>query len=295
MYNETFKLSTDIADAWIIGEKGAYDYAYGGTRKMATDASDDAVEEELFSLMHYESHFKNCLINQAIEDGALDKFSAELPKGFMNSKVGGGRCLFRPKSKTIDQILSDPSHENFEKTIMVLFQEIGGLLNKKNGRIKLTPDFGKFSGVSDILGVFTPHVLGIRCEDGGCGGKSSYTTTGIISALETLDVHSYKDRSVTLIGSDGALGIDVADYFLTNSYAHTQVCDVVYDKDNIEFPGASSAIGSLPAKWGEFTDPCLRRGGLIVATTVGNELENSNWHIIPEGTLLLEFGQTASS
>nr|VFJ62453.1 MAG: hypothetical protein BECKFW1821B_GA0114236_10746 [Candidatus Kentron sp. FW] len=287
MHYEIFRVSTDVADAWIIGEKGSYDYAYGGTRKMAPDVDDDTVEEELFGLMHYESHFKNCLINQAITDGALDGFNGELPEGFMNSRIGGGRCLFRPKNKAIDEILSDPAHEDFGGVIKVLFQDVGSLLNKKDGRIKLTPDFGKFAGVSDILGVFTPHVLGIRCEDGGCGGKASYTSTGIIMALETFGIDFYKDKPVTLIGSDGALGTDITNYFLTNSYGNTKVCDIAYEEDDIRFSEVPDPIEALPANWGMFTDHCLQRGGVIVTTTVGNELENSNWRILPENTLLV--------
>jgi len=282
-----FKVESDVADAWVIGAKGDYDYVYGGTRKVTPDVSDDAIEEELFRLMRYESHLKNSLINTAVEDGALEHCNGKLPKGFVDSKIGGGRCLFRPKNKALDVVLSEPTHEQFEGAIRILFKEVGDLLNKVNGRIKLTPDFGKFSGVSDILGEFTPYVLGIRCEDGGCGGKASYTTTGIIAALEVLDIESYKTKPVTLIGSDGALGVDVTSYFLTNSYQHTKVCDIVYDDENIDFERIECSVKSLSAKWGEFTDLCLQRGGVIVATTVGNELENSNWSIIPENTLLM--------
>ncbi|RKZ92258.1 MAG: hypothetical protein DRR19_04765 [Candidatus Parabeggiatoa sp. nov. 1] len=287
MDHEIFKVSTDVADAWVIGAKGDYDYVYGGTRKVTPDVSDDAIEEELFRLMRHESHLKNSLINTVVEDGALEHYNGSLPKGFMDSKIGGGRCLFRPKDKAVNEVLSEPTHKQFEGTIRVLFKEVGDLLNKKNGRIKLTPDFGKFSGVSDILGEFTPHVLGIRCEDGGCGGKASYTTTGIIAALEVLDIDSFKAKPVTLIGSDGALGVDVANYFLTNSYQHTEVCDIAYGDEKIDFVGVEGSVKSLSAKWGQFTDPCLQRGGVVVATTVGNELENSNWSLIPENTLLV--------
>lgn len=38
---------------------------------------------------------------------------------------------------------------------------------------------------------------------------------------------------------------------------------------------------------GKFVGACLQRGNLIADTTVGNELENSNWELIPEGTVLL--------
>src|ERR1700692_5014242 len=35
------------------------------------------------------------------------------------------------------------------------------------------------------------------------------------------------------------------------------------------------------------TDHCLRRGGAIIATTVGKELEHSHWELIPSNTKLL--------
>nr|VFJ63816.1 MAG: hypothetical protein BECKFW1821A_GA0114235_11576 [Candidatus Kentron sp. FW] len=57
MNYEIFKVSTDIAHTWIIGEKGNYDYAYGGTRKMAPNVDDNAIEEELFGLMYYKGYF----------------------------------------------------------------------------------------------------------------------------------------------------------------------------------------------------------------------------------------------
>ena len=95
-------------------------------------------------------------------------------------------------------------------------------LNQQGGKIKLTPDFGRFAGLADMLYQFTPHSLGIRCEEGGCGGKSSYSATGIISAIETLGFSQQKNIPVTLIGAAGAMGIDVLNYFIAQGYGETR-------------------------------------------------------------------------
>ena len=60
--------------------------------------------------------------------------------------------------------------------------------------------------MADILYQFTPHVLGVKCEVGGCGGKSSYTTTGIINTLKAFGLKNSSSDNITIIGSAGALG-----------------------------------------------------------------------------------------
>jgi hypothetical protein len=58
-----------------------------------------------------------------------------------------------------------------------VFAEIGRALNDLDGQVKLTADFGRFATLSDMLHEF-PHVLGVRCDAGGCGGRTSFATTG---------------------------------------------------------------------------------------------------------------------
>ena len=85
----------------------------------------------------------------------------------------------------------------FAEYARYVFEPIGKQLNKLGGILKLTPDFGRFSGLADILAEYTEHSLGISCNSGGCGGKSSFTTTGI---LEFLDVGNFYLIKQQLLG-----------------------------------------------------------------------------------------------
>lgn len=282
-------VSTPVADAWIVGCADCdVAYSYGGTRKVPAGTSDAVIKHELVRLMRYESHLKNRLINRVLAEGALDHLAAELPAGFLGSRVGGGRCLFRPRDERVDAILSDPGHPEFEATIEVLFEQVGARLNELDGRIKLTPDFGKFSGVSDILHRHTTHVLGIRVEDGGCGGKASYTTTGIMAALEHIGIGDRLERPVTVIGADGALGVDITRDLASRGFRDLMVADLAYGEDTLAVNGSAGAapIAVLPSEPGRFTDRCLRRGGVIVPATHGGELVASDMTAIPRGTVL---------
>lgn len=283
-----YELTCDLADIWIIAEKGDYNYCYGGMRKAYYKESDKEVKDTLYQLMVYESHLKNRLINKALSEGALTSLEHRLPEGLPDSRIGGARCLFRPRNEELDKIFQNPDHPEFVSKIMVVLKEIGGLLNEKEGKIKLTPDFGKMAGASDLLAEFTPHSLGIDCPKGGCGGKSSYTATGINWALELLGIRKNLDKKVTVIGSNGALGIDVFAYLKMLVCEDLKVCDLEYDDKRPDDPlDLVDGFDVIPSKWGVFTDPCLSRGDIIIATTVGRELENSNLDIIPEGTLFV--------
>ncbi len=283
------RISHPFAEIWIAkDEQTNIDYAYGGTRLVSYSALDEEVEEELKRLTLYESSLKNRLINFTLraKQESLSKYSDRLPQGFLESHVGGGRCLIRPTSPRIEAILKNPHHPAFHDTLLPLFREIGEFLNEQGGRIKLTPDFGRFAGLSDMLALFTPHVLGIKCEEGGCGGKSSYSSTGVIAAMEVLVHHRFKDFPLTLIGSAGAMGCGVLDYFLREGFSNIAICDLVYEKSCLNSDPANGPI-QLPSQKGMFTNECLQRGGLIVATTLGHELACSNWQYVPAHTLLL--------
>ena len=180
------QLRTPRVDVFVAAEDGhdRFHYLYGGTRCVSPAASDESVTDELSRLQRDESGLKNALINVALRDGALAGLDqGRLPSGFMGSRIGGARCILRPRDDGMAQIIADPTGNEFEATIRPVFAEIGDYLNKVNGRIKLTPDFGRYSGLADLLYCYTPHVLGIGREKGGCGGKASYSTTGVIAAF----------------------------------------------------------------------------------------------------------------
>lgn len=286
-----FEINHDLADIWIASEDNSEaNYAYGGTRIVDPFFTNNEVIKVIKTLLLYESSIKNRLINIALKQGILSSYKNEVPKDFLTSIVCGGRCIIRPKNQEIASILKNPEHPKFDATILLIFERIGIFLNQNKGKIKLTPDFGRFAGLADILAKFTDHVLGISCEDGGCGGKSSYSSTGIKSAIETININNYKNMSVTLIGSAGALGTDILKYFIKENFNDIKICDLVYDE--VDYSSRNKSIlpdiniNKLPSKNNIFTEQCLMRGGLLVATTVGGELEKSNWKIIPKDTIL---------
>lgn len=285
MSTKILSISHAYADAWVaFDEQDGFDYYYGGTRMVEPSTDEPEVLEVLRRLMSEESAFKNRLINIALQNGVLSAYADRMPEGFKGSKVGGARCIIRPKDERVFHILQDPQHPDFEPTISQVFEVIGELLNDHGGVVKLTPDFGRYAGLADILARFTPHVLGIRCEDGGCGGKSSYAATGIITALEMLGASDYRAKPVTLIGSAGALGSDVTKYFLSRQFEDVAVCDLAYDSRQADAP---AEVPTLPSQHKVLTNGCLERGGMIVATTFGGELANSEHEVIPPGSLLV--------
>jgi hypothetical protein len=278
-------ISTAICDAWIAGVQDPdYEYCYGGTRMVGWSASDADAEENLVRLMIEESHLKNCMINRALETDLLADLEPELPQGYMRSRVGGGRCIMRPKTEALHAILQDPSHQDFKPLISEVFREIGELLNRKGGRIKLTPDFGRYAGLADLLADYTPHVLGVGCNVGGCGGKASYTVSGILGAMRTLDLLSDKSRRYTLVGSAGALGSGVLQYLTQEGFQDLAVGDIAYERGTDLPP---SGLLKLRSEEGKFTNECLERGSIIVFTTWGEELEKSDIEAIPPGTSLI--------
>jgi hypothetical protein len=281
------KLEHPLAEIFIANDNAeAVDYSYGGTRMVSPKMTESEAKEVCLRLMQDESALKNKLINVALRECVLGDYLERIPKGFLESKVGGARCVIKPKVEETFSILDDPNHPSWNLTISPIFRCIGEFLNHQQGKIKLTPDFGKFAGVTDVLNQFTPHALGIRCEDGGCGGKSSYSATGVISAIETLGFHKLKDVPVTIIGSAGAMGVDILKYFLEEGYKDIAACDLAYDNPNAAVFPLNNTV-KLPSKAKAFTVECLERGGLIIATTVGHELENSFWEVMPTGTTLL--------
>lgn len=286
MDTEFIRFTHDYADVWIATDhQPSANYSYGGTRMVDSRMNDEAVQQLLERLMLYESALKNQLINNALTQGILHKYEERLSADFLQSRVGGARCLIRPNSLQIAAILQSPDHPAFQATIEPIFSKIGEVLNRREGKIKLTPDFGHFANLSNVLYQFTPHVLGISCAVGGCGGKTSYTSTGVIAAMEMLGCHKDKTTPVTLIGAAGAMGSDILNHLQCEGFSDIAVCDIAYEA-NLSSPPPAPII-TLPSEKSMFTDHCLRRGGVIIATTVGKELEHSHWELIPPDTKLL--------
>ncbi|MBR1431998.1 hypothetical protein [Ruminococcus sp.] len=290
--DDIYVIDSKYAQLWVAerGQVENADYYYGGTRTVPYDSTDEECENRISYLKNYESGLKNVFINDVIASGSLEKVKKDLPEGYIGSKVGGGRCIIRPKSKEAYDIIMDTSHPRHCEIVDSMFRDLGEFLNDKNGEIKLTPDFGRFVGLADMLHKYTENVLGVKCEDGGCGGKASYTSTGIIEAIEYLGFGKDKSIPVTLVGSDGAVACAVLEYLINEKYTDIAVCDISYDTEERRQEAErlrALGIKILPAEYGKFTAPCLERGGLFIAVTVGGELLNSDLSVVKNGTTML--------
>lgn len=290
--DDIYVIDSKYAQLWVAerGQVENADYYYGGTRTVPYDSTDEECENRISYLKNYESGLKNVFINDVIASGSLEKVKKDLPEGYIGSKVGGGRCIIRPKSKETYDIIMDTSHPRHCEIVDSMFRDLGEFLNDKNGEIKLTPDFGRFVGLADMLHKYTENVLGVKCEDGGCGGKASYTSTGIIEAIEYLGFGKDKSIPVTLVGSDGAVACAVLEYLINEKYTDIAVCDISYDTEERRQEAErlrALGIKILPAEYGKFTAPCLERGGLFIAVTVGGELLNSDLSVVKNGTTML--------
>ncbi len=281
---EVYEIEHPLADIWIGRVKDAtFDYTYGGTRMVKPGTDDKTVLATLHDLATNESLFKNLLVNKAIADGAVESLSDRLPDGFGESRVGGARCIIRPRSPEMQAIWDNPKTLNFATSIRPIFAAIGDCLNSQDGYIKLTPDFGRYASLSDMLREFTPHVLGIACEIGGCGGKTSYSTTGVAASFEHFEFP--RDIPLTIIGSDGAMGSEFHSYITKQGHSNIALCDISYDLAGPGAPGPG--VPRLPARVGTFTREALSRGGVIVATTWGRELQNCDLSALLPGTRFL--------
>lgn len=290
--DDIYVIDSKYAQLWVAerGQVENADYYYGGTRTVPYDSTDEECENRISYLKNYESGLKNVFINDVIASGSLEKVKKDLPEGYIGSKVGGGRCIIRPKSKETYDIIMDTSHPRHCEIVDSMFRDLGEFLNDKNGEIKLTPDFGRFVGLADMLHKYTENVLGVKCEDGGCGGKASYTSTGMIEAIEYLGFGKDKSIPVTLVGSDGAVACAVLEYLINEKYTDIAVCDISYDTEERRQEAErlrALGIKILPAEYGKFTAPCLERGGLFIAVTVGGELLNSDLSVVKNGTTML--------
>lgn len=276
------KIQTTYADIWLVNEDNdERTYCYGGTRSVSAGTPDAKVEEILNYLGKYESGVKNRLINTAINNGVFEDFKSRIPEGFYSSNVGGGRCVFRPKNDEIETIIANPEHEQFQTVIDSILEAAGKELNKFGGKLKLTPDFGRFAGVADILHKHTEHVLGIRCEEGGCGGKASYTSTGINAAIDYFLAKKGADSEIVLIGADGACGVGVLNYLRDKKYNLVGISDLSYMQKEID------GIPVLSSEAGKYTNECLLQADILVATTVGEEFLKSDLGALRDGAVVL--------
>jgi hypothetical protein len=303
-----------------------YRWAYGGTRltpfwgegfypSKSLTASENLIKARQLAieLAAYESHIKQTLGNQF--RAQCETGNEKLTEALRQVNVAGGRVIVVPKTREFYRIMNNPIDPKFRGTTDVFLEKLGHFLNGQvpgfvlngdgkvqgsgefliPGVLKNTPDFGRMSGVADLLYGYTHHVLGISRDHGGGGGKSLYSALSIHGALERLIQlqwgegcrhHNPATTPVTVIGSEGALGQHVLEYLAQKGYSNVRFCDLVDPKSDIPRLATWKRIAAQKKR---FTPEALSlpRSGIIIATTWGHELENSDYHLIPEGSLLL--------
>ena len=200
-------------------------------------------------------------------------------------EIRGGRCIIAPRSEEEHLILSNPQHPLFTERMEAVLGPIAQRLNWLGGRLKLTADLGKNFGIAQIIGAHTEHVLGIAPEMGGAGSKSSYTASGIISVMQTLGFERLeRNLPITILGSAGSLGTHLSAYVEKLGFNNVALCDPIYQRhegDRLLLPSGWFVIDS---EKGKFPAEALRRGGVIIATALNQELANSRLDIIPNDT-----------
>lgn len=287
-------IDTTLADVWLAFRRDSKPNrpSYGGTRMIPFTSTDDEALTELKQLALYESHQKHGLINHILDAGRIPKdIKSETPGNFSSTRFSGGRCVFRCKTQQIADYLSCPETEEFNEISISIFEPVARRLNELGGKLYLTPDFGQNSKLADILWQFTPYVLGVDCSGGGCGGKSSYTVSGFIGAFDAVLQKfglDFLKGPVTLVGSAGAVGTGIREMLAQRRYENVAICDLQYDANpGIAEQHAEESWISLPSIRGKFTNDCLKRGGVFIAATWGNEFYASTWQKIPNNTIVL--------
>ena len=97
--DDIYVVNSEYAQLWVAerGQVENADYYYGGTRTVPYNSTDKECVDRISYLKNYESGLKNVFINEVIASGILESVRNDLPDGYLGSKVGGGRCIMRPK------------------------------------------------------------------------------------------------------------------------------------------------------------------------------------------------------
>jgi hypothetical protein len=266
---------------------------------------EQAILKELRVLGIFESGIKHSLINFAIDKGLLEKVITNIKSDnneshesklinmtlanenlntFFTSKVCGGRSVFVANDSDAESEIKEAILAEDKKVLGQIFKPLAERLNKLNGAVKLTPDFGRNAFIAETMSEWTPHVLGVPYDRGGASGKSTYTTAGIIKAINLLiRAHSLDKRSpVTIIGHKGALGSSIL-HEIKARFSDIAVTDISH-REGDPLPEDCELIKS--EQW-KIPDKALERGGLIITAALRNELENSNYNLIPNDTIIL--------
>jgi hypothetical protein len=267
------RLDLGAADGWIFWDPSeAYDYCYGGTRLVAPEASDEEAVKYGLRLATHESGPKNKLINDFL---ASSQELEEWPNGLSKSRVGPGRCVIRPKTNAF--CWETPNHEKNK-----LLSNLGDALNELDGRLKLTPDFGRYSSIADELYQSSKHVLGVSSRHGGGGAKSAFTVTGLMQVLDSLGLLQIEVNEISVIGSAGSMGSIIVSKLMERGISVANTSDLIVPSEE-QTHSRHFILGTI----GTLAPLILEGGGIIITATWGGELAASDLSIIPPGSVLL--------
>lgn len=261
----------------------------------------------------------------------------KIPDPYKYLRFLGGRCVILPLNPHIYDVLLHPQHKDAYSVNSALFSVVGKFLNGgataslidydgevidanfriPAGALFLTPDFGPNAQLANIANEHTPQILGVKPEVGGGAGKSSYTVSGFMGAVEACSAAGLfpvgadiRNTPITIIGSGGEMGADTCRRLASacdfaeslGGAKNVRVCDLAYeswvvDSDCLRVKMNGGREQRLPSSWrvleakpGRFTDEALHgdgKPGIVIAMTWGKELENSDIEMIPDGSLLL--------
>ncbi len=213
---------------------------------------------------------------------AMNDKQGDVPKGYpmppeyAQLKFLGGRCVIAAASPEVAKSLQNPGSEAYHRYYDEICKKLGIFLNGEPiateispegtilkekagitpGAVFLTPDFASHAGVSAKLYQYTPQVLGIPANLGGGAGKSSYTVSGVLGAIQGCidqkllssnnviplyrqqvmpDFNLDEKVPISLIGSGGGMGSVLVEHLREKGFRHVQVCDINYDLNNIRY------------------------------------------------------------
>ncbi|WP_146028415.1 hypothetical protein [Cylindrospermopsis raciborskii] len=277
---------------------------------------------------------------------AQNEAQTDIPDGyqfsrdFMRLEFQGGRAVILANNHEIHEIIVNANHPQAYEVYTMIFEQVGAFLNGRRGATKvdnkgdiveensyipagalfITPDFGPNKKLADYAHEHTPQVLGVDASVGGGGGKSAYTVTGLLGGFDAASEYGLFDASdknlpISLIGSAGAMGSDLARRLAEQGFNNVLVSDIAYDYtksikidtetkeklvpilENERYRMNGEDYQRIPVSWdvvpaelGKFTDEALGKNGrprVIITTTFGKALENSNLNAIPDNSTLL--------
>jgi len=299
-------LDTSAATVLFVADThiSPIDWGYAGARKLNVLSVDEGIKQILE--LGIDSSGRKLALLKNFKERVLKELSEkekqELPSTFLTNTPNhpGCRVGIIPKNRLYCESLSSPYHPQFHVVINEIYEKVALFLNTYfNHSFKITPDFGSFTKVADIINVYTPDCLTISQKHGGLN-KSRCTAAGFIGGIHVIgNYFNCLDHAtpINVIGAGGALGTVMMEWLREKGYCNVTLCDLRFDAA-LDCP-TQTFLPQLPSGWKivksskGIPKAMQERGGLIVCFAYENELRNSNLSHFKPGTVLV-FGQNHS-